>query len=228
LWIVAVEVGAEFWYRLHEQNLVPRPAWSVHWPDELPGYREIKINSEVRNVLRYDSGREVTWVPVKNDFSSSHPIASYLFFFRWNPGRGTILRARAHRPDICLPAAGWRQVGNEQLLNYPVDASHSLPFREFHFIKQTEGAKPIRATAFFTLHEDVGDESEVATAAQPYSNWDWKDRWRVVRNGIRNRGQQVLEIIMLIPPQMSDSAAEEECGRLIKEIVAPDHTGSSG
>ena len=221
LWIVAVEIGAEFWYRVHEQNLVARTPWSVRWPKDAPGYHEIKINDEVRSLLRFDSGREVSWNPVKDGLDASPPGASYLFFFRWNPGSGTILRARAHRPDVCLPAAGWRQVGGDQLVNCRIDANHSLPFRTFHFVKENRDGKPVRATALFTLHEDVAHEVEGDSRAGLYSNWDSRDRWRVVQNGIRNRGQQVLELIMVIPPQMSDSAAEEQCSRLMQEIVVP-------
>ena len=224
LWIVAVEIGAEFWYRVHERNLVTRAPWSVRWPKDVPGYHEIKINNEVRNMLRFDSGREVSWSPVKEGLGASPPGASYLFFFRWSAGSGTILRARAHRPDVCLPAAGWRQVGGDQVVSCRIDVNHSLPFRTFHFVKENGDGKPVRATALFTLHEDVVHETEGDSGAGLYSNWDWRDRWRVVRNGIRNRGQQVLELIMVIPPQMSDSAAEEQCNRLMQAIVVPNET----
>ncbi len=224
LWIVAVEISAEFWYRAHERNLVARPAWSVRWPENAPGYHEIRINNDVRNMLRFDSGREASWISMQNGAAVSQPSANYLFFFRWNPGSGTILRARAHRPDICLPAAGWRQVGSDELVNYRIDANHSLPFHTFHFVKENGDGKPVLATAFFTLHEDVAHETEGESRAGLYSNWDWNDRWRVVRNGIRNRGQQVLEVIMVTPAQMSDAAVEEQFGRLVREIVDPKKT----
>jgi exosortase len=224
LWIVAVEIGAEFWYRAHERNLVARPAWSVRWPENASGYHEIRINNEVRNMLRFDSGREASWISMQNGATASQPTADYLFFFRWNPGSGTILRARAHRPDICLPAAGWRQVGSDELVNYRIDANHSLPFRTFHFERETEDGRPVLATAFFTLHEDVAHETEGESTAGLYSNWDWNDRWRVVRNGIRNRGQQVLEVIMVTPAQTSDAAVEEQFGRLARELVVPKKT----
>jgi exosortase len=223
LWIVAAEVGAEFWYRAHERNLAARAAWSVRWPKNVPGYREIKIDNEVRNMLRFDSGREASWVSMQSGAGASQPSTNYLFFFRWNPGSGTILRARAHRPDICLPAAGWRQVGSDELVNYRIDANHSLPFRTFHFVKENADGTPVLATAFFTLHEDVAQETEGESTVGLYSNWDWNDRWRVVRNGIRNRGQQVLEMI-IVTPQMSDSAVRGQFGQFVREIVVPKKT----
>jgi hypothetical protein len=58
-------------------------------------------------------------------------------------------------------------------------------------------------------------------AAGLYSNWDWADRWRVVRNGIRNRGQQVLELINVTPEHTSDSAADAQFAQLLPSIVVP-------
>ncbi len=222
LWVIVAEIGAEFWYRIHERDLVVRPGWSVRWPNNEPGYRELKIDSEVRNILRFDSGREVAWTPRENSPAAAPRSAvDYLFFFRWNPGSGTILRARAHRPDICLPAAGWREVGKARIESYLVGPNRSLPFRRFDFVKPNRGGPPLHAVAFFTLHEDVAHKTEMGAgaAAGLYSNWDWADRWRVVRNGIRNRGQQVFELIMLIPPEADDSIADQQFAKLLPNLI---------
>jgi exosortase len=224
VWIVAVELGGEFWYRLHERDLIVRPGWTVRWPEKEPDFREIKIDSEVRNLMRFDFGREVAWTSqIESEGPTSRAI-NYLFFFRWNPGSGTILRARAHRPDICLPAAGWSQVGQDRIENVTVGPGRSLPFHRFEFVKSNGGGKPLRATAFFTLHEDVAHETEnsVDAAAGLYSNWDWPDRWRVVRNGIRNRGQQVLEFIVINPANTDSNQAEQQFNSLVPHVVEPE------
>ena len=222
VWIIAVEVGAESWYRAHEQNLIARPSWSVHWPENATNYREIKVDSDVRNMLRFDFGREVEWTSNENHASSTPSILNYLFFFRWNPGSGTILRARAHRPDICLPAAGWRQTGEARLQSFPIENNLSLAFRRFDFVKNTSTGLALHAAAFFTLHEDVSHESErsVDDNAGLYSNWDWADRWRVVKNGIRNRGQQVMELIM-VEPETEEPVVEREFASLLPQLIEP-------
>jgi exosortase len=223
IWAVAVEIAAESWYRVHEQNLVARPSWSVRWPENASAYHEIKVDSQVRNLLRFNSGREVTWTSGGDGVKSAPSMFNYLFFFRWNPGNGTILRARAHRPDICLPAAGWRQVGEGRLANYSVQENFSLPFRRFDFVKETSTGLALHAAAFFTLHEDVSHESERATDdnAGFYSNWDWADRWRVVRNGIRNRGQQVFELIM-VESENNKATVEQEFASTLPKLIEPD------
>jgi exosortase len=226
VWLIAVELGAEFWYRSHERGMIARPSWSVQWPETSTGYHEIKVDPEVKNQLRFSSGREVTWTSGADHFTATPSIFNYLFFFRWNPGNGTILRARAHRPDICLPAAGWRQLGAGTLKDYPVQDNLSLPFRRFDFVKETPTGVALHAAAFFTLHEDVSYESERASDdnAGFYSNWDWADRWRVVRNGIRNRGQQALELIM-VEPEINEPAVEQEFAALLPKLIESNNQG---
>ena len=60
-WLVAVEIGVEAWYRMHERDAVANPAWSVRWPQDANSYREIKTNERVRELLRFDSAREALW-----------------------------------------------------------------------------------------------------------------------------------------------------------------------
>src|SRR4029077_8977976 len=58
IWFVLVEIGVEAWYRMHERTTIATPAWSVRWPEDAPGYREIKTDERVRELLRFDSAHE--------------------------------------------------------------------------------------------------------------------------------------------------------------------------
>src|SRR4030095_14457448 len=60
-WIVAVEVGAHFWYHVHESNLVATSRWDVQWPRAAANFHELKIDEEVRRQLRCDQGRGASW-----------------------------------------------------------------------------------------------------------------------------------------------------------------------
>ncbi len=217
VWSAIVEVGAQSWYWMHERSSQPQPGWSVRWPESATGFHEIKIDSESRNLLRFDYGREAAWNTTGD--SASERGVNYMFFMRWNPGTGSILRARAHRPDICLPAAGWKQVGIDHISSFEVTPDRSLPFHRFEFA--TQNGQALHAVAYFTLHEDVAHASEMNAdaAAGLYSNWDWADRWRVVRNGIRNRGQQVLEIIHASNGPIDETVADKQFGNLCRKLV---------
>src|SRR5207244_10968139 len=117
-WIAAVELGAHFWYRVHETNLVATAGWNVQWPKTAPNFRELKIDEEVHRQLRFDQGHGASWtVPAASSPATSNPsgsktIACLLYLFRWNPGRNSALLANLHRPAVCLPAIGWTQVAD--------------------------------------------------------------------------------------------------------------------
>lgn len=217
LWSIAVEVGAEGWYRMHERNLITAVPWTVRWPENEPGYRELEIDERSREMLRYDEGREATWR--SKDLSALEMV--YMFFFRWNPGAGTILRARAHRPDICLPSAGWQQIGRDRVQLFPLSDGRLLPFRHFAFVNDSVAERPVRADAYFCLHEDRVHAAEATSADTPgmFSNWDLADRWRVVKSGIRNLGQQVLQVMIVTPAHADDHPPDDEFGALLKQVV---------
>ncbi|HEX8490688.1 MAG TPA: hypothetical protein VF626_06700, partial [Chthoniobacterales bacterium] len=145
---------------------------------------------------------------------------NYLFFFRWNPGSSSVVRARAHRPDICLPSAGWQQIADRGAKTYFTRANIPIAARHVTF-KQSRGNA--LAHTFFCLQEDKINPNEprpdldLAAGVQP--GWSLRGRVRVVRNGIRNLGQQVLEVVLVSSPPMDDQAAEEKFAKLIDEVV---------
>jgi exosortase len=215
-WLLAIEIGVEGWYRAHEKDLIVVGSWNVRPPEKAPGFREIKIDENVRQTLRFDDGREVTW----KSGAPGSSITNYLFFFRWNPGSSSVLRARAHRPDICLPSIGWTRVADLGARNYPANGDISIPARHITF-RQAQGN--IIAHTFFCLQEDKINRHEtrpdllLAQGVQP--DWSFAARLRTVRNGIRNLGQQVLETVLISSSPMDDSSAEEKFGEVVKETV---------
>jgi exosortase len=210
-WLVAVEVGVEAWYRMHERDAAVTPAWSVRWPEDANGYREIKTDDRVRELLRFDSAREALW--------RSGNSQNYMFFFRWNAGSGTILRARAHRPDVCLPSAGWKELRPARLETFATGPGRSLSFRRFTFGKVESGDAPVRAHAYYCLHEDRVHDAE-KDMPDLYSNWDLTDRLRVVKHGIRNLGQQVLEIIIVAPARIDEAVIDRQFQNILREVVS--------
>lgn len=221
-WLVAVELGVEAWYRAHEKNLAVSGSWKVQPPQKAAGFREIPIDEQVRQTLRFDEGREVTW----KSGPAGAATTNYLFFFRWNPGSSSVLRARAHRPDICLPSIGWKLLSDLGTKNYVGPGEISIPARHVSF-KQTQGN--VVAHTFFSLQEDKINRNETRPdlllpgGVQP--GWSFRARTRVVREGIRNLGQQVLETILVSTPPMDDATAETRFAELVKETVVAAQAG---
>ncbi|MEY2518680.1 MAG: hypothetical protein QOF24_439 [Verrucomicrobiota bacterium] len=222
LWLVVVEAGAHAWYRAHEKNLTARSNWNVRPPEKAPGFREIKIDESVRQTLRFDLGREVTWKTIAQA-GPGFSTTNYLFFFRWNPGSASVLRARAHRPDICLPSIGWQQLADRGAKTYL--AREEIPIVARH-ITFRQGNGNAVAHTFFCLQEDKTHadaprpDLQLAEGVQP--DWSIKARFRTVRDGVRNLGQQVLEVIFVSSQPMDDQAAEDKFAQLLREAVEPE------
>jgi exosortase len=219
LYLLAVEIGVEAWYRSHEKNLASQPGWTVRPPENAAGFREIKIDDEVRQTLRFDRGREVVW-KTSDPAAPENAITNYLFFFRWNPGSSSVVRARAHRPDICLPSAGWKQIADRGEKTYVANGGIALPMRRVSF-RQENGNAVVHT--FFCLREDKirPDETrpdlQLAAGIQP--DWSLGARARAVRNGIRNMGQQVMEFVMMSNRNVDAEALEPKFEQMIREVV---------
>src|SRR5262245_7689901 len=240
--LLLVEIGTASWYRLHERNLISGISWSVHWPEQAPNFRKLKIDEEIRAVLRFDTGEAAAWTltspptaetthtavatvtPVHR--SAGNAIGCSLFVFRWNPGKNSALLANLHRPDVCLPASGWTQVADHGVRTYPVSGSIELPFRHFEFQRSFEGSAPQVAHAFYCLSEDraAGPSAEppVGNPAGMFGNrseWTRAERFRAVLEGRRHLGQQVIEAIFISAEPLSSAEAETHLRDLVRDVV---------
>jgi exosortase len=227
-WLAFVEIGCEAWYRAHERNVPPLPRWTVRWPQDAPGFHEIEIDEGMRGTLRYNDGHEAAWdvTTAKRAEGSSSverpaPMKCVLFVFRWSPGSSSVVRARAHRPDICLPSAGWQQTSDRGVANYLVKENFSVPFRHSAFANAPGG---VVAHTFFCLQEDELHPTEPRpdlqiSGAHPERDWRFRGRFRVVFNGVRNLGQQVMQLIFVSPKKVSDATAEAKFAELIPKLI---------
>ena len=95
-----------------------------------------------------------------------------------------------------------------------------LPVRHISFARDKLN---VVAHTFFCLQEDKSHVNEprpdllVSGGAQP--DWSFRGRAEVVRNGVRNLGQQVLEVVMVSAPPMDDEAAEQKFAEIAKTLI---------
>ena len=225
-WIVFSEIAAAAWYRAHERTVVAAPRWMVNWPKNEPGFHEMKIDEGVRSTLRYNDASEAAWnitlSKLSEDGSTRASSARCIsYFFRWNQGGSSVIRARAHRPDICLPAAGWRQISDRGVSNYRANGNVILPFH--HLVFRQGDAGIVTAHTFFCLQEDEVRASEprpdlqMSDGTQP--DWSFRARSWVVLNGARNLGQQILEVVLLTPAPVDDEIVEHKFAELLPAII---------
>jgi exosortase len=225
-WLMFVEIGTAGWYRLHERNLVSGVRWNVQWPEQAPNFRKLKIDNEIRAVLRFDEGDAAAWTNSSPlNATEPSPVGCSLYVFRWNPGKNSALLANLHRPDVCLPASGWKQVADHGVRSYPIGGSVELPFRHFEFERAFDGSAPQTAHAFYCLSEDrIGDPSSSLTGDSPgmfgnRSEWTRTERVGAVLQGRRHLGQQVIEAIFISNEPLSAADAESHLRDLIRDVV---------
>jgi exosortase len=175
---LAAEIGTQIWYRLHESASSRMPAWTVTWPLHAPHFKSIPVAEQAQELLRYNEGGGGAWR--SND---GHQFGMY--FFRWFPGRTAGLFIKNHRPDICLPASGMRQVGTEERKLITVNGV-PLPIRSYVF---DNNGMPLHV---YYCYWD-GSVPNAATINQ--ENWTASGRLRAVRDGKREVGAQMLEIV---------------------------------
>jgi hypothetical protein len=224
-------MGSAAWYRVHERNLVRGVQWDVQWPEQAPNFRKLKIDEEIRAVLRFDQGDAAAWTPNSpvNSETVREPntIACSLYVFRWNPGKNSALLANLHRPDVCLPASGWKQMADHGVRSYPISGSVELPFRHFEFQRVLEGTAPQTAHAFYCLSEDRAsggstllDETDSPGMFGTRSEWTRAERVRSVLEGRRHLGQQIIEAIFISNGPFSATDAESRLADLVPNVVS--------
>jgi len=229
VWLVLVEFAAAGWYRAHESSLVASTRWDVKWPRTAPNFRDVRIDEQVRNILRFDHGQAAAWrlpaLDSTNDGSSAtRPLICTVYFFRWKAGTNSALLANLHRPDVCLPAVGWGQTADTGVKNYPVTPNLSLPFRHFEF-RHGAGDQPTQqiAHAFYCLWEDrvpaSAATSQLPQLASAPSAWTRDERVRAVVEGRRHLGQQVMELIIQSRGTTDENEINEQFARLVPTLI---------
>lgn len=194
-WTVVVESGVEGWFRWHERGLAPQTRWTARWPAGAPDLRDLPVAERTKRILHCDEGRGAAWRGTAN-------VRTLAYFFHWQPGRNSPLLANAHRPDVCLPAAGWDAAGDDGVSLYPVAPGLTLPFRHFRFTRREGGGV---AHIFYCLWEDraaPGGGGGAATTTteslgRDPSEGSYSERWQAVRDGRRHLGQRVLEVAFM-------------------------------
>ena len=232
-WLLLIEIGTAAWYRLHERNLISGIRWTAEWPQQAPNFRKINIDEEIRAVLRFDEGEAAAWTltsPERVDSERGVPTSCLLYLFRWNPGKNSALLANLHRPDVCLPASGWKQMADHGVRSYPISDSVELPFRHFEFQRGFRGSPPQIAQAFYCLSEDrasrdfesLGKTDSLGMFGNR-SEWTRSERLRAVLDGRRHLGQRVMQVIFISSEPLSAADAESHLCGLVRNVVVLHH-----
>jgi exosortase len=173
-WLFATVLSVEIWYRTHETRE------TLNWSFEFPTSKDHFSNVEIPDALG-DERRAASWT----ERDGSRWTA---FFFKWDAGPpSSRILARCHRPENCLPRAGYRLRDERNITIKAKDLS--IPFRAMDFDYHNQ-----RVCVFFCLWQDRFKSGEQLRIRDL-----WDDRivgLESVLLGERNLGQQTLEIVI--------------------------------
>jgi exosortase len=200
-WVLFTLVGTEVWYRSHDTRDQSR--WSFIWPVYKKDFSDVAISKPEADALACDQGRAAKWV---NDDGSRWTT----FFFIWAEGpiRSRIL-ARMHRPENCLPAAGYKL--SEDRGTITIKAKDLLiPFHDLDFEYAGD-----HVYVFYCLWEGVSRQPELPRIRD---EWNQSAKLESVLLGQRNLGQQVLEIVIFgyNKPEDAEAALRRDVETMIQ------------
>ena len=194
---VVAEAGTQGWYGYHEARATKAELWGVAWPKEARNWAEVPVADRAQELLRYNEGGGGAWVG-----PDGHPWTMY--FFKWLPGRTAGLFIKNHRPDVCLPASGMTLRGGVQNKLMEVNGV-KLPIRSYVFEN---------GPTLLHVYYCYWDGSPPESAPQDQENWTAAGRMEAVRNGKRDIGTQMLELVA------SGYETEEEAERAVREQLS--------
>ena len=205
LWSLLCIAATEVWYRSHEIKDLGLFHWSVALPEFKSGFEKIELPPRSLKLLAFDLGATGKW-------QEEDGCQWTLYFFRWNPSSiHSVIQSRIHRPDVCLPAAGLRQV-SESKMDYFDAGNLRLPFRSY--IYEAEGR--ILHVFFCQWEDGTTDQSGLEDSKQ-------EGRLQSVLTGRRLLGQQTLELILTGYDSLekAESAVRRRLPELIRGEGAP-------
>jgi hypothetical protein len=189
-WSLLCLLATEVWYRSHETKDKSAFHWSVTLPEANPSFERIELPPRSRNLLGCVLGVTGRWM-------EANAREWTVFFFRWNPNSiQSVIQSRNHRPEVCLPAAGLRQVSESELDLYDA-GTLKLPFRSY--VYEFGGS---RLYVFFCQWED-GAEHQIGLQASKQLG-----RLQSVLTGRRILGQQTLELILTGYDSLAEAQAD--------------------
>jgi len=197
VWFIAVEIGTEAWYRMAEAHAPKVNPWTVLWPTGQTSFHDVEFSDVTRNILKYTDARSAVW-------TDTDGLRWAMILLRWAPGRTSVQLARSHGPEVCLPASG--AVMTADLGPRPM----RIKGIEFPIHAYTFRTRDQLLYVFYCLWEQRPDADGPQSIAEDLTV---ARRLEAVRKGVRNAGQQAIEIAV------SDVAGPEQAETAVKQFL---------
>lgn len=206
---LGVHLTVAGWYRWLTPDHERRFLVEVDWARAAPATHEEPISADVRTQLRFSEGTNRSWM---------EPDGSQwrVFFFTWEAGAMSSFMG-VHRPDTCLPSAGFRQT-----------ATHPpLVWRRGGAVVRLDIGTYRLANYDLQVFSGVWDDNPLEDLPLVAGA---DDRWRAAWAGKMVRGRRSIEIIVAgLPPERARARVEQflERSLTVREEPGPDTAASA-
>jgi len=176
--LAASWAGTEAWFRSHENLAENRVEWRLARRSPAGGAKDVKVPEQTLDILRFPEGFSESW-------RDEGGLRWQAFYFRWEPGKVGSQVTRTHQPAVCLGATGMTLEQTYEPLVYEKDALR-IRIDAYQFKKN---GRPLYV--FHSISEDYSQLGDIP----PSGGISLKGRFDAVREGRRNRGQRMLELV---------------------------------
>ncbi len=202
VWLLGIHAVTEIWYRVSEGKRGPSKDWTIELPQDAAGIQAIDLPDEVRSILRYSEGMSasVEW-PGGRRWN--------VIVLQWDPGRTSAQLATMHRPEICMPAAGYAFIAPASPLHVATDG---LEMTFDGSVFETNGQHLYVYRCLW--------EPKAGAGASSQRRFDMSIRGRLMSSwyGRRNLGQTLVQIAVL--GGGSEEEARDDIKHRIRSLIA--------
>jgi exosortase len=167
--------GTEAWYRLHEVRRTEEVEWTI--ASGTRGTKVQPIADRTRRMLFFPEG-------FSERFTDNKQHVWQFFYLRWPAGRSAIQAVSIHDPQTCLSSVGMVLVKQLDPQLIEVDGMQ-IYFRVFLFTD--------RGRYVLVYHAILADGERAGEGRSSAYAYTLAGRWRAVKEGVRNRGQRLIE-----------------------------------
>ncbi len=204
IWLVLIALAGShaftyLWYRTADLQGTDSMNLQPDWAALDGSVTEREINPAVRAQLRYSEGQQMEWEDRGRRWTA--------FYFNWDEGRVSS-HVGVHRPENCLPSAGYRFV--EQGLPF----SLAVADNRINFSASTFDAVGSPLHVFYAVWD------RYPSHAVPMGS-SARDRLTHVWNRQRIRGRQSMQLVVINEPDAR--AAGRQAEAVVRQLLgAPD------
>ncbi len=174
--LLSYPVSAWWFQRGDSQETADPLIASIEWSQVGSTVEFEKIPSQIRSILRYSEGTQASWRPRKSEKWNA-------YFFVWEEGKISSF-ADVHKPEVCLPAAGFQLSATDKPLLWEKDGLQ-LNLKSYTF-----SARGQKVHVLFAVWNDNQNEAVIPMARTA------QDRLRAAFAGEKIKGRRSLEIIV--------------------------------